>query len=276
MRKILLSFVVFVSLLTLVPSHATEVVLSKDDPVILQWNRYTTKNFEILSVDDAQGKYLYDNIEFIKTWILWRWGIKDIDFSVDDNKQIIRCKVVVVPNKELYFKLFNKKEPTWRVEIKDNKVEGVIWIISEDVKWNTSIPTQLTEVILTNFEVNYQTKFPFWCKRGVTLLNSKYSDIKSSFNSTVDSKYVLEMTSESYLQLNVDQRAAFDSQATILCLWLKKEKNGKVFLDFLSASMAHPQSAIQTLGFDSYFDFDQKLKIYSPKLATVSNNYLTW
>lgn len=257
-------------------SNSAQLTAFKDEPVPLQWNRYTTNNFEILSLDDAQGKYLFYNIEFIKTWTLWRWGIKDVDFASGTNKQIVKCKVVAVPNRDLYFNLFGKKDPTWRVEIKDGKFESVIWIITDEQKWNTAIPTQLTEVILTNFENTYQTKFPVWCRRGMTVLNSRLSDIKLNLKTEVISKTLLEMTPEVYSQLTSAQKTTYDSQAAVFCLWLRQEHNGKVFLDFLSAAMGSPQSAFQVVGFTSYADADQKLKAYLSKLVNVPDNYLTW
>ena len=35
----------------------------------LSWNRYTTENFVIVSIDDKQGKWLSENIEKIKSLI---------------------------------------------------------------------------------------------------------------------------------------------------------------------------------------------------------------
>jgi hypothetical protein len=240
-------------------------------PQQLQWNRYETKNFEILSLDDAQGRYLYDNIEFIKTWILWRWGMKDVDLP-DGGK----CKVVAVPNKELYSQLFNRSSPTWRTESKNGKTYGTIWLITDEVKWNTAIPTQLTEVVLANFEDNYKVKFPVWCRRGMTVLNSRFSDIRSTFTSTCDTKNLLEMTQERYTQLNEAQRKVYDSQATVFCLWVKQEFGGKLFLDAVSGGMTSPQMTLQLIGQVSYSDVDLRLKEYQPKLANAPDYYLTW
>ena len=40
----------------------------------LRWNRYTTDNFVILSIDNNQGRWLYQNVEKIKQLSLTRWG----------------------------------------------------------------------------------------------------------------------------------------------------------------------------------------------------------
>lgn len=246
-----------------------EDLLHAGDPQPLQWNRYVTNNFEILSLDDAQGKYLYNNMEFIKLWTLWRWGMKDVDFPV-------KCKVIAVPSSDLYSKLFNRKNPSWRVDLKDDKVNGIIWIITDDPKWNTSIPMQLTEVILANFEVKYGTKLPIWCHRGMTILNSRFSEIRATFSVQVDAKFVLETTSEIYAQMDENQRSAYDAQAAVLCLWIHQENNGKVFLDFLSAAMGNPQTSLQIIKSVGYDDLNQKIKSYQQKLSTAPDYYLTW
>ena len=53
------------------------------DPVLkdLAWNRYATKSFVIMSIDDAQGKWMSDNLEVIKIWCLERWGFPDFQFT---------------------------------------------------------------------------------------------------------------------------------------------------------------------------------------------------
>lgn len=240
-------------------------------PQPLQWNRYVTNNFEILSLDDAQGKYLYDNIEFIKTWTLWRWGMKDVDFPAD-----AKCKVIAVPSRDLYTKLFNRNSASWKTEVKDGKVYGTIWIVTEEQKWNTAIPTQLTEIVLANFEVVYGTKMPVWCHRGMTVLNSRFMDIRQTFNAQVNTKTLLEMTPEGYAQMNENQRADYDAQAAVFCLWVRQERNGKAFLDFLGGSMVNPQASLQIVGSTGYPDADQRIKTYQPKLATAPDYYLTW
>ena len=47
----------------------------------LVWNRYTTENFTILSIENKQGKWLSYNIENIKSWCVKRWGLPNIKFE---------------------------------------------------------------------------------------------------------------------------------------------------------------------------------------------------
>jgi hypothetical protein len=245
--------------------------VGRPQPKELQWNRYVTKNFEILSLDDAQGKYLNDNLEFMKTWILWRWGIKDADFQAP-------CKVVCVPSSELYEKLFNRKTSAWRADLVNGKTEGIVWIIADQQKWNVSIPNQLTEVVLANFEALYGRKMPVWCHRGMSVLNGRLTDVRASViqATKIDTKNILETTFENYNKLNEVQKATFDAQAATFCLWARQEHNWKVFLDFLAGSMINPEHSLQYLGVNTYVLCDSKVQFYQQKLLGVSDHYLTW
>jgi hypothetical protein len=240
-------------------------------PKELQWNRYVTKNFEILSLDDAQGKYLSDSIEHIKVWTLWRWGISDVDFQM-------KCKLICVPSVDLYEKLFNKKTSSWRAEIKNGNLETTVWIISSGEKWNTHIPTQLTECVLSNFELIHGRKIPIWAHRGISLLNGRFSDIRSQFPlvTKFDVKMLLETTPDIYNKFSEGQKSAFDAQATVFCLWVRQEFDGKVFLDFLGSSIVNPEWSLQYFGLTTYVSCNEKLQIYLPKLANATDSYLTW
>ena len=68
-----------------------------------QWNRWTSKNFTVLALDDTQAKYLHGHLEEIKSWSLARWGLYDIDFSVE-------CKLICVSDPVLFEKLFKIKQ----------------------------------------------------------------------------------------------------------------------------------------------------------------------
>jgi len=248
----------------------------------LQWNRYTTDNFEVLSLDDAQGKYLCSNIEYIKTWTLWRWGIKDFDFpSVKNSKGDtvkVKCKLICVPSADLYEKLFNRKTPSWRVEVKDGVPEYTVWFITEGTKWNTNLPVLLTEVVIANFEASTGSKFPVWCHRGMSVLNGRIEDIRArlSLVGGFDSKSLFAMTPEAYTKLDDTKKATFDAQAAFFCLWARQEFNGKVFLDFLGGAMINPEYSLRLFNIATCADCDSRVKLYASKLATGSDYYFSW
>ncbi len=237
------------------------------EPKELQWNRYTTTNFEILSLDDAQGRYLSDNIEHIKTWVLWRWGMKDNNFPS-------KCKVICVPAADLYEKLFNKKTSAWKVD----KDGYTVWIMTDGQKWNTRLPVQLTEVVIANMEAAYGTKMPVWVHRGMSVLNGRIEDIRAALPaaSGFSSSSLLSMTHDAYSKLSDPQKAGFDAQAAFFCLWVRQEYNGKVFLDFLGGSVINPEQSLQYFGLTSFAECDARVRAYLDKLPSGSDYYFTW
>lgn len=243
--------------------------LLKKEPDIkeLQWNRYVTVNFEILSLDNNQGKYLSKNVENIKTWVLWRWGIKDVNF-------IKKCKIMCVPSKSLYNKLFSKNESVWRVD----KDGYNIWLITEGVDWNIKLPFLMTEVVLANFEDTYKSKLPLWCYKGMSILNGPIKDIKSGlgFTNDISTSKILTMTLENYKSLNDKEKKVFDFQCSFFCLWIKQEYGIKVFLDFMSGTMVNKEQSLRFLGLGTYAECDGKLKLYLSKLSNGANYYFTW
>lgn len=245
-----------------------EAKTNKDpDPKSLQWNRYTTSNFEILSLDDAQGKYLTDNIEFMRIWVLWRWGLRDTEF-------ITKCKISCVPSGVFFEKLFGRKTPTWRADRDGYN----IWIITEDNKWHTRLPTLLTEIVLDNFEKKYNAKLPLWCHRGMSVLNGKIEDIKNhlALVKTFSSSKVVSTTQDAYNKMSEAEKASFDAQAAFFCLWARQEFSGKKFLDYLGGSMTNPEHSLQYFGVKTYPECDAKVNVYLSKLSQGFDHYFTW
>lgn len=246
-----------------------------EQPAPIQWNRYETTNFEILSIDDAQGKLLYNNIEYIKTWISWRWGIKDNSFSV-------KCKIMVVPSKDLFVKIFNKDRSSFRYEPKGS----AIWICTEEVRWLTDVlPKMMTEVNLNEFEAKFNTKFGLWAHRGMSILNGNLIEIRGALSLGGDlilSKVMLNTTTEQYLKLSEANRIKFDSQCAAFCLMIRKEHGNGKFLDYLGASRDDPEKALSIFSLNNYTSLDSLFFGYLGGLSKeiqqqkVPNSYLTW
>lgn len=230
-------------------------------PENIQWNRYVTDNFEILSIDDAQGHYLYDNIEKIKTWVAWRWGIRDEPFD-------FKCKIICVPSTELYESLFSKKIAIWH--------KDAVWIVADLPKWDRDMPVYLTEVILNNFAVKHGKVMPMWCRRGMSVLNGRLADIKFSLASVkvLDTKSLFQMTEEVYNKLDPVAKSAFDSRAAAFCLWLKQDSDR--FLDFLGGSFASPEKALSSLGIVNFAACDAKIQSHIAKKMSGPDTLLSW
>ena len=123
-----------------------------DDPSIegKVWNRWTTKNFVVCSLNDKQAQYLHKHLELVKAWAFSRWGLYDIDFSAE-------CRLICVDDKALFKKLFNLENS--KVEIrrdKDGKIEMAVIFLLLDGDPSRTVPIPLTEVCLAEFEQKYR------------------------------------------------------------------------------------------------------------------------
>lgn len=214
------------------------------------WNRYTTKNFVILSIDNEQGKWLSNNIEELKTWCNVRWGFKDIDLNHE-------FRIFCVPNKNLLNKLFDLKES--KIEFRDKLT--VIWLVLND-KPTHSVNPFLTQAILGD-------KLDFWTVTGISLLNTSNSEIRGhliDLFSILRKRYfninkILSMKKEDYLNLTEEDKSIFDIQAVVLCLFLKKEFGENKFQRFILTK------DIKIYKFSNYEEFDKIFLRYMQDLS---------
>ena len=164
----------------------------------LTWNRYTTDNFVIVSIDDKQGLWLSENLEKIKTWSLTRWGFNDIKFSRE-------CRIFVVPNRNLMKKLFNLEQSKW--EIRDELKLTAVWLVLDE-KPTIVIPPLITNICFYEFENQNKVELPFWFTKGASQLNGNISNIHKKIEKFSDvfkkdvpifvSSKMFTMTEETY------------------------------------------------------------------------------
>lgn len=238
----------------------------------LQWNRYTSKNFVILSIDNAQGKWLNENIEEIKDWCLSRWGFPQVTFSKE-------CRVFCVPNKNMLKKLFSIEEPKFEIR----KDINVIWLVLDE-KPLSVIPSQLTNICISEFESS-NVKLGFWFKRGISKLNSNLPNIKQDileFNTYLRknspiyySEQVLTMSEADYQKESVENKRVYDQEAMILCLLLRKEFGEAKLQGFLRLTSGNDSQDVLKVvyGFEGYRKFDkQYIRFMKDLTSEVSNN----
>lgn len=235
----------------------------------LVWNKWDTENFTILSLDAGQGKYLHDNIEQMKTWVLSRWGLPDVKFSAE-------CRVLCVPNQQLMKKLFRLDQSHGEVRRnKDGKIElSVLWLVL-DKKPAEVIPPSLTLVCLAELE-SRNLKMDYWTVRGMSLLNGTLPQIRSELaplsgviaadNKIFFSQKLFATTEEDWKKLSVEQRRLFDQESAALCLLLRKEFGQDNLLKFISTGGGE-QNFASVYGFQSFQVFDSTLKSYMTNLA---------
>jgi hypothetical protein len=244
----------------------------------LVWNRYTSNNFVIMSIDNAQGKWMSENINKIKTWCIERWGFPDFQFTKE-------CRVFCVPNKSLCKKLFNLDDSKVEIRRKNGEIEiTAMWLILDD-KPARIIPKQLTQVCFAEFEQKHNVTIPFFAKNGIRLLNGISSDIRSDMiylGLHVDkdqpifiSEKMFLMTEDEYENSSLENKKIFDSQSIALCLLLRKEFGETKMQGFLRMSSKNdPKDVLLTIyGFTSYAQFDQSYLRYIKDLSReVSSN----
>lgn len=254
----------------------TELVNTSEVPKELeglQWNRWTSKNFTVVALNDAQAQYLHKHLELVRVWCLARWGMYDTDFSGE-------CKVIGVDNPALFKKLFNLDST--RVEIRrdpSGKIkESVIFILLNGPPSQT-VPVPLTEVCLAEFAQKYNARLPVWSQRGMAMLNGTLPQIRERIaeikpvlernDPMFFSKGLMEMDADAYKKLDADKKRLFDNCAMAYCLMIRKEFGQNNYLNVLKGcSDGSPEAAIQkVLGFADYAAIDRTFKRYMTDLA---------
>jgi len=202
---------------------------ANEDLKNLVWNKWNTNNFTILSIDQAQGEYLFNNLEAIKTWSLTRWGMSDLKYSAE-------CRVFCVPNKNLMKKLFGRETSVSEVIYDGNKIKiSAIWFVFDEEPID-SIPSQLVLVNLKETEQVYGKKLGFWFYRGSLVLNHSVASIRRVLtNGTMgfDQKNLLSLTEEQWSSLDQEKKNQYDFQSACLCILFRKEYGEKNMLNFV-------------------------------------------
>lgn len=239
----------------------------------LSWNRWTSKNFVVCSLNDPQAQYLHKHLELVKGWTFSRWGMYDIDLSVP-------CKLLCVDNKDIYRKLFNLEST--KVEVRRNGsgkiTETVIFLLINGPPSHT-VPIPLAEICISEFAQKYNADFGVWTYKGMSNLNGTLEQIRSRILETKTkldkneplffSKGLLETNFEQYKILSEDDKKIFDDCSTIFTLMLRKEFGQEKYLKFLQkTSEGPPENAVKSvLMFKDYNELDQSIKRYMIDLS---------
>ncbi len=230
----------------------------------LKWNRWTSKNFVVLCLNNSQAEYMHDNLESVRSWIYTRWGLPDVDFSK-------KCTIICVDDPVLFEKMFNLKKT--RIEVREDEngkiTESVIFLLSTDKPANV-LPIPLSRVCLAELAQNQKESYPPWALRGMGLLNGSISQIKTlllELKPNLDnndpiyfSKALLELTPDQYAKDTPERRALFDKSAVYFCLFVRKEFGQAKYLQFLKSCQKDSEAAVKELGFASYEEFDKTFK----------------
>jgi len=240
----------------------------------LSWHRWETNNFVILSIDEKQGRWLFDNIENIKAQLLSRWGLPNIDFPKREYVKGISpepgCMILCVPNKEIMQKLWRRNKPFSEVREEDGKIVLNFSVLLLEDGFSKSIHKEITPICLKELEHRIGGNFGFWAYRGIAGLNRSPAQIRGDITKLERiykvnrliffSKLMFEMT-EDRMHKFPGHRELYDSEAMVLCLLLRKEFGQRKFLEFLTSDGTE-DDFLKIYKFDSLDDFDLVLKRY--------------
>ncbi|RDJ35234.1 MAG: hypothetical protein DWQ19_10495 [Crenarchaeota archaeon] len=240
-------------------------VQPSNDPSIpkIEWNRWTTKNFSIHSIDYDQGEFLFHNIEKMKSWCLTRWGLPDIQFSSE-------CRIFCAPTKELMKKLFNLDNSYGEVKIQDGKIViSYLWLVL-DSKPAEVIPPALTVICLKEFNQQYRLNIGWWTYRGVPILNETLPQIRNNLvrvnTENFSASSFFSMTESKFRTLNAEQRRGFDAEAAMMCLFIRKEFGQTKFQYFLKYDNFE-DNVKKHLGFQNIAEFEKTFARYAANLS---------
>lgn len=232
------------------------------------WNRWTSDNFTVMSLNDTHAQYLHKHLELVKVWVYSRWGLYDVPFSAE-------CMIIGVDDPNLFEKMFQIRHS--RVEIRrdtDGKIkQSVIFLLINDSPSHI-VPVPLTEVCVAEFAQVYKQNVPWWAYRGMAMLNGSLDQIRSSMHDFVPivkenkpvyfSDSLFKMTKADYEKLDASTQRNYDNSAMLFCLLIRKEFGESKFHWFLKKCCDEGgASAIKdVVGFESLEEFDRTLRRY--------------
>jgi len=261
MQKLLLS------LLALLIMSGTAAAQSAPDIIEGKvWNRWTSSNFTVHAITNDQGKYLKNNLEGVKAWILTRWGLEDISFDVE-------VKLWCVGDRKLFEALYPSLSGS-KVEVRreDGKAKVIEAFLLLDDNPSTSLPAPMTEICISLFEERHNVRFGVWAHQAMILLNGSESQIRaglkelSSSSIALSSETLLTTSREDYKKFNPEKKALFDNESMVLCLLLRKEFGQARLLHFLKENDSK-KGLKDIYGFTGYEQFDSSFRRYMKDLV---------
>jgi len=167
MHKLKNFWIVFLILVTPAFAEGTNI------PSDVKFLRRTVGEFEILSLNDEQGKVLQKNLPQIKKWALERWGLPNVPLTVN-------FRIMCVPDNESLKKMFRIRR-SQAESFRDHNGKTIhVAFLQLDGPIN-SVAGSLTTVFLSEIEKKYNHKIGFWAHRGMNKLNATVPKIRSSF-----------------------------------------------------------------------------------------------
>lgn len=266
-RNIILTLVVFVVSATSISAQTVP-----DEFKGLNFHKYTTDNFEILSIDDKQGTILHKNVEKIKNWIFDRWNISNVDFSR-------RCMIICTPTDEMFKKFFRKMD----IDPRYDKETSAIWIsLDEKTKGNwlkTVVAEKMTFICLHEWSKKYDIKIDPWVFYGMSVMNTPPENIRkiilskelvskngSYTNEAMDVDSLLQIKFDDIKYKTLEERNVVKAQCAAMILLFKRELSGKdKFEKFIAAKSI--EEGVKVYGFKNVSHLNSVYKNYLYNLS---------
>lgn len=218
---------------------------AKSDLEGLEWNKWDTEHFVVISIDRASGSLMREEAESVREQFMDRWGLK----SRTDG----RCKLVLVPDARMLKRLFGLSAP--RCEVRSSSSgspEAVIWIDEERVEL---LPSLVAELELSNHG------FRSFARRGIPILERSAPEVREKLGAMGDPPLVTVLG-----DAKPDSDAEdLDRNSAMLCLMVRKELGSRAFA---AAAISSPRQVHEELGFASLDEMDRTFRRYRAYLLS--------
>jgi len=221
----------------------------------LQWNRYTTKNFTVISIDNKDGQWLFNNLDALKQKCINKWGITNIDFSAE-------CRIMIVNDKDLFKKFFNLSEPRIEIRKKDNKTDIIgVWLCLVDKDYE-DLEKVISEICFKDM-LDKKERSKKFLEEGISLLSQPANKIKNLIDEglTFDFSF-LNKNEEDYKKMSENEKRNFSANSLTLCLMLRKEFGERKFLKLMFSKGDILSQIIEIYGYKNKEDFEKTFKRY--------------
>lgn len=250
MKNLFLIVVIFCSL-----AYGADIPVPTSDQKIdvtgLVWNKWDTDNFIILSLDKSEGYDLFKNVEEIKKQSLEKWGLPNL-------KSNSSCKLVCVSNPDLLKKLFRlEKTHSELIKNESGQVSCSIWTVNDH-----DISAEILYIILLQDD-----NLKWWVKRGIyNLTKNEIKNIKNEIPSSCDDILkIVSVTEKDWKNKSDIEKNDFDKNASLLCLFLRKEFGQNNFVKILKSQQDEKEIA-SILKFKDVNHLEKVFKRYSQSI----------
>lgn len=235
--------------------------VDEDEYKNLQWNRYTTKNFTVISIDNREGEWLSANLDRIKEDCTKKWGIINSTLSSE-------CRIMVVNNKNLFKKFFNLSEPKVEFRKKDDKTDIIgVWLCIENND-RKDLNKVISQICFQDMLDKKKSSKKF-LEQGIAILSQNTDQIMETLKDVSSDISFLNKSEEDYKKLSEEDKKKFEISSAAFCLMLKKEFGENKFLRLMFSKGDHLNQIIDIY---QYKDKEEVQKVFNRFCSDLKNS----